>query len=196
MPVIKSIAPIIENPVNLDLVIQQIQLGLADKIIWLDYSFGKAVAGYEMSQDGTNRTRVYPHAYFGNGQYIDVGPNNNYTAHCFIQIGASGEKLVADYDKFRQNQYRVQLELIVLFDVDKIKRKMEYEYQHRFTEEIKKEIRAVLRKLPLIDSVEAIYETPTDVLRGYTYNETERQNFKHPFGGFKFILNVGYTESC
>lgn len=189
----QPVIPLIDEPVNLDKVIQKIQVALAGKLPFLDYSFGRAVPG-ERVVEGSQRALTYPECYIGEGQYMEVGPNNHYGSHSFIQI--AGPEKPIDYQKFQRNLYSAPLEAIFLFDLDAIKMKMGYDYSHRFTEQLKQQIRVALESIPEVDEVVAIYETVAEVFRGYTYNTLQMQSFKHPYAGLKISFVAHYLEEC
>lgn len=185
--------PLIENPINLDACLQSIQIALKAKLSWLDYSFGRATIG-ERVVDGTTRPKTYPQAYAGKGQYVSVEPNNHYAAHSFMQL--AGPEKPVEFDRFQRNIYTAEVEVVFLFDLDKINAKREIQYSHRFTEELKDDIKKAFRSMPEVKTVEAIYETPAEVFKGYSYNHLLHQTFKHPSGGFKFLISVSYLENC
>lgn len=189
----KPIIPLISNPVGLDAAIQRLQLALGVNLPWLTYSFGRATSGRSKGPAKEDKIRIAPEVYMGDGRYEVVEPNNHWAAHSFIQVAAPEEPV--DFKPGKVNSYSTRLELVVLFDLEQVKAKMGYTYSHRFTEELKQEIKGVLRRLPK-HQVITIHETPTEVFRGYTYDHHEHQTFRHPEGGFKFVLDVSYSETC
>jgi hypothetical protein len=189
----QPIIPLIVEPVNLDKVIQAIQVKLGAKLPWLDYSFGRALSG-ERFVEGSQRALTYPEVYVGEGRYEEVGPNSHFGAHSFIQV--AGPEKPIEYEKLQRNLYSVPLEIIFLFNLDAIKDKMAYTYEHRFTEELKQQIRVALESMPEVDVVIAMWETAGEVFRGYTYNHLQMQTFKHPYAGLKIAINSHYMENC
>lgn len=189
----KPNTPLINAPVGLDAKIQKLQLAIGAGLPWLEYSFGRATAGRSKSAGREDKTRVAPEVYMGGGRYEVVEPNNAWVGHSFIQV--AGSERPVNFRPMGQNTYTSQLELIVLCDLEKVKTKAGYTYGHRFTEELKQEIKTVLRGLPEY-TVVAIHETPAEVFRGYTYDHYSHQTFRHPEAGFKFVLEVAYLETC
>lgn len=185
--------PLIDKPVNLDRVIQGIQVALGEKLSWLDYSFGRAVPG-ERVVEGSQRALTYPEVYVGEGRYEEVGPNSHFGAHSFIQL--AGPEKPIEYEKFQRNYYTAPLEVVFLFDLDKVKDRAGYTYSHRFTEELKQQIRVALESMPDVDVVVAMWETAVEVFRGYTYNHLQMQTFKHPYAGLKIAFTTHYLEDC
>jgi hypothetical protein len=189
----KPNAPLIENPINLDAKIQAIQLYLADALPWLDYSFGRAYRASRM--DDAKGTIYYPEIYTGDGTYQEVTPNSHYGSHSFIQV--SGPEKPRDYQKYMSNIYSVDLDIIFLFNLETIRKKDIYPYHsHHFTEELKRDVKAAITRIPDIDTITGIYETPEEVFKGYSYNHLAHQTFKHPNGGFKFGITTSFADDC
>jgi len=184
-------APLIPNPVGLDKPIQRLQIALVENLPWLDFAFGRATVGRKEGAD--KRVALHPFVYKGENRYEIVEPHNKWVAHSFIQVVSAEEPV--DFQKLQANIYRAKIECVILFDLDKIKAKMGYSYSHRYTEEIKQQIKNVFRKLTQYE-ITAVHETPEEVFRGYTYDHYMHQTFMHPKGGFKFVLSVSYTETC
>ena len=185
--------PLIDNPINLDAAIQRIQKSLAATLPWLDYSFGRAETA-ERSVDGSARPHSYPEVYAGMGQYVSVEPNNHYGAHSFLVV--TGPVKPKDYAALQYNLYTAAVDIVFLFDLEKIKTKSNYPYAYRYIEELKRQVTEVLRRVPDVESITAIMDTPGEVFRGYTFNQLQQQTFKHPNGGFRVALEVVYMESC
>ena len=75
--------PVIQNPVLIDKFIYEVQSGLKDKFVWLDYAFGRAqtvVREYE----GTNLR--LPNVYAGGNDYIDLSPDSNIGNYSFFVL--------------------------------------------------------------------------------------------------------------
>lgn len=191
MTYVQPFVPLIPNAINADLALQKLQLALAEGLPWLDYSFHKATVNHMQKADSAEEW-VYPEVYDGNGGYINVEPNNHYAAHSYFQV-LDGEEPVS-WLPYQRGSFTLPAELIVLFNLDKVKAKQGYPYAHRFTEELKSQILHVLRDNGA--QLRRIYETPAEVFRGYSYNQLERQTFRHPEGGFKFVFDVHYDEVC
>lgn len=185
--------PLISNPINLDAAIQRIQKSLAATLPWLDYSFGRAESA-ERSVDGSTRPHIYPEVYAGEGQYISVEPNNHFGAHSFLVV--TGPVKPKDYSALQYNIYTAPVDIVFLFDLEKIKRKGGYPYAHRYAEELKRQVMEVLRWVPDVENITSIMDTPGEVFRGYSYNQLQQQTFKHPNGGFRVALEVLYMENC
>jgi hypothetical protein len=193
MSFLKPVVPLIPEPVGLDVVIQRLQIALAAGLPWLDYSFGRATTGQRKGADTNDAVQLRPEVYMGENRYEPVEPNSHWAGHSFIQV--AGPERPVDFQKMQANTYSTQLELIVLVNLENIRKKTTLNYGHRFTEEIKQEIKKVLRKLTQYTIV-AVHETPGEVFRGYTYDEYSHQTFRHPQAGYKFILDVAYNETC
>lgn len=187
------IIPLIPNPVGLDAKIQKLQIAIGAGLPWLAHSFGRATPAYIKGPGAGDAVQVRPQVYMGGNRYAPVEPNDRWAGHSFIQ--ATQPERPVDYQKFQANTYATQVELVVLFNLTLIEQEMAYGYSHRFVEEVKQQIKMVLRRLPEFEVV-AVYDSPREVLAGYTYDGHAHQTFRHPEGGYKFVLNVAYVELC
>jgi hypothetical protein len=186
--------PLLTAPINLDAVIQRIQKELKKRLEWLEYSFGRATVGRRVDV-ATGKELIYPQVYDGAGGYISAEPSDLYAAQSFVQLG--GPEVSSDYEKMQYNIYEAPLEIVFLFDLDLITQNLpKYELDYRYTEVLKAEIKRALGMCSDVNAIIAIHEAPEQVLKGYTYNHLERQTFKHPKGGFKFVVAVSYLEQC
>jgi hypothetical protein len=193
MSTLSPIIPLISKPVGMDKAIQRLQKYIGTGLPWLTYSFGRATIGKSKGAGEKDKIRTAPEVYMGDGRYEVVEPNNQWVGHSFIQV--PGAERPVNFKPGQINDYSTTLELVVLVDLEQVKEVMGYTYTHHFTEELKEEVRNVLRKLPQYQIV-AIHESPGEVLRGYSYDHYTHQTFRHPKAGFKFVLEVSYSECC
>ena len=189
MAIIERI-PIIENPVLLDLVIGEIQKGLAWNISWLDYAFGKAERLVKMQ----GNKRVYsPNVYAGGNQYLPVCPDSNIGNFCFFTI--EDPQTVNWMPKIR-GEMSVNYGLIFWFDF----RRLFPGQKFRSLEPIKAEILKVLNGGFWLRSgritVTQIEERAENIYKGYSLDEVENQFLMHPFGGLRFDGKLIINESC
>lgn len=180
--------PLIDNPVNLDRHIQNIQIVFSDELPWLEKSFGRAWVG-ERKVD--NKSYKYPEVYIGNGEYLDVLPNDHLKAQSFIQVrGQRGRAL--EYSALHDNKFQYTLEIIFWFNLNIVNPAKTY----RYNEELKTEVLNVIKNRLSLLQVLNIYEAPEDVYAGYSINHLDRQTFKHPYGGFKIECDLTFYQDC
>ena len=189
------INPIIQNPVNLDAVIQDIQLDLKSNLSWLDNSFGicelatKKISGQVITYPevfANNERRRYvelfPSVDYGNFSFFVVKDPVNYNDY---QIGSSTIKKSASVD------------LIVWLDFEKINSNNNPDYYYRFHQLILNDLHLVLRE-HLTVKIHKYYKTFTEVWKDFTLIHTEevQQYFKQPFAGLRLELEIFYFDNC
>lgn len=191
-----SNAPIMDNPVMLDKIIGQIQVGLVENLPWLDVAFGRA---QRLTKQLQGKTIITPNVYCGqwNGfpnDYIEVSPDSNIGNFSFFEIEDPQTITVSPWDR----EITAPFALIVWFDL----RKVYGEYDNRNTEYLKAQILRTLNgregwhmKTGRI-VLNRIYERPENIYRGYTLSEIDNQYLMHPYGGFRFEGELHFEELC
>lgn len=181
--------PTLENPELIDLVISEIQKGLADNIGWLDYSFGKA---QRIQRTIGEKIYALPNVYAGGNEYIDVSPDANIGNFSFFQLE---DPQIIDWQPKIQGSIRSNVSIIFWFDLRRIPGT-----EGRNTETLKAEILKVLNggfwlKYGRI-TISRIYEQAENIYRGYTLDEIENQFLMHPYAGFRFQGELTVNEQC
>ena len=136
--------PVVPNPVFIDKAIQEIQ-NLLGALNWLTYSFGRSYNKVEFANG--SRTKV-PMVYKGNSEYLPVQFNDNLQAQSFFVVGS--QEIEGDYDEHTTNFYSVPTQIIVWANLKKIDSAKGNTYY--FAEELKQELRQVLRNSNLLYS--------------------------------------------
>lgn len=181
-----------ENPVLLDKVLQQIQKTLMDKLVWLNYAFGKA---YKIVQYGAEGEKIiYPAVYNGKGEYVSVLPNDNFGNFSWFDI--------YDPQKITQvtqplPQYTFDGAIIFWYNMNSIYQDDEAIY----SEEVKDEIVRVLTTPGLISSVgkltiREIYEAFENIYKGESIQNIDRQFFMYPYAGIRIEFTLTTRELC
>ena len=156
--------PIKKNPVLLDKIIQDIQTELKEKLIWLDYAFGRA---YKLVQHQDNGGKfIYPAAYIGNSDYISLLPDDNYGNFCWFDIYDS-QKVINVVQS--TPQFTISGAIIFWFNLDSIFSDNDAMY----TEEMKDEIIRVLSTPGIVKQtgklvINEIYERFENIYSGYS----------------------------
>lgn len=195
-----------ENPVLLDKIIQDIQLGLVNNLKWLNFAFGRA---YKLVEHKSNGSKfIYPAAYISNSEYVSLLPNDNFGNFCWFDIYDPQEitSVVQSLPQFTFNGAIVfWLNLNSIFS----------DSNAMYTEEIKDEITRVLTSSGIIKStgrlsLTKIYERFENIYKGYalekiynnyTYKGEEiqsidKQFFMHPYAGLRFEFTITTRELC
>lgn len=198
--------PIKKNPVLLDKIIQDIQTELKEKLIWLDYAFGRA---YKLVQHQDNGGKfIYPAAYIGNSDYISLLPDDNYGNFCWFDIYDS-QKVINVVQS--TPQFTISGAIIFWFNLDSIFSDNDAMY----TEEIKDEIIRVLSTPGIVKQtgklvINEIYERFENIYSGYSiekiYNSyqysgqdiqsLDKMFFMHPYSGLRFEFTITTRELC
>lgn len=184
--------PVIADPINLDAEIKKIQLALA-ALPWMDKSFGRAVTGRktEPGLGGNIKVIRFPEVYSGNGEYYPALPNDHLKSQSFVKVRRD-RGIISEYEQHGQDVVTYGIDIIVVFNLEMIDAAKTY----RFTEELKKDIKAALKTVDSIKAITNIYEEAADVFEGYDIDHNDWQTFKHPRGGFKFECDLSFTEEC
>jgi hypothetical protein len=181
---------LLDKPANIHSGIQRLQKLLAN-LPWVDCVFGLSTTG--ISQAASGKTEYEPEVYLGSGKYQTLLPNNFLNAHLFFK--QDGPAQPVEYRPFQRNQYQAEVSIICLFNLDKLTKSEGFIYSHRYTEELKSSVVRLLNT-DIDFKLNAIYDTPQDVFRGYTYDHLEHQTFKHPEAGFRIQGTLVFDQTC
>ena len=190
-------APIIENPVMLDRIVGEIQLGLVENIPWLNAAFGRAQRLTKMMNGKRIITpNVYCGGWNGHGEndYIEVSPDSKIGNFSFFEIEDPQTIDVGPWAR----EIKAPFGLIVWFDLTRV-----YNTDtNRDTERLKAQILRVLNGRTgwhLSDGrivINRIYERAENIYRGYTISEIDNQFLMHPYAGFRFDGILEFAELC
>lgn len=190
---------LITSPVGLDKAIQSIQQELATGLTWLEKSFGRAWEFKEIDPATEKDIRV-PKCYYGEGEYINVLPNDNLKAQSFITV--RNEETWPSYSRATGNSKSRDLSIIFWFNLKEINPAKDY----IFTEELKTEVEKILKLNAYVASINRYYdERVEDVFDGYisqaesgrySVDDTKTQYLMYPYSGFRFDVTIAYTEEC
>lgn len=168
--------PVPENPVLLDKVIVPIQELLADKLDWLDYSFGRSQRLVTTNQK-TNF--FYPAVHIGKGTYISTMPDQHLGNFSFF--------VIEDPQIFNKSlgTITVKFALVFWFNLDKIFPQS----NDRNTEAIKDQILNTLTskfQKPGRITLTKVMEQAENIYKGFSLKEVETQYLMQPFAGLRF----------
>ena len=190
-------APTIQNPVMLDRVIKEIQIGLIENISWLDAAFGRAQRLTKMMH---GKRIIVPAVYCGgwrgrgHNDYIEVSPDSKIGNFSWFEIE---DPQTIDAGPWAR-EIKTPFSLIVWFDLTRVYNSP----NKRDTESLKAQILHVLngRTGWHLDNgrvlVNRIYERAENIYRGYTLSEIDNQYLMHPYAGFRFEGILEFEELC
>ncbi len=184
--------PLITSPVGVDKAIQEIQVLLANNLLWLDRSFGRANTGSKKVQ---GRDFYYPEVYDGSAEYLDVSPNDNLIAQSFFIVD-DPEKINSFIPYQTTGLFQFNVSIIFWYNLDEVKRSQSYSYNHRFTEELKKQILEVLMLNQSNFIPDSMSESVEEIYKGYSIDNVASQTLKHPFAGLRINGILSFEDEC
>ena len=182
----KPVIKLINNPVGIDAIIQDIQIAL-NSLGWLKYSFGRAWFFNEVGSSG--KIIKKPKCYIGQGEYYNVLPNDNIISQSFF-IVKQAEKYI-DYDNLLQgNKKSRDLSIIFWMKLTKLNSIKD----SIFTEELKNDVEFILMMNENITIQNFFDEKADDIFAGFTIDDIDTQYLMHPYAGMRFDINVQYYD--
>ena len=195
-----------EDPVLLDKILQDMQKSLMNRLKWLNYAFGRVYKLVEHRPDGNKF--IYPAMYNGNGEYVSLLPNDNFSNFSWFDI-YDPQKITEVVQSLPQ--YTFSGAIIFWYDLSSI-----YEDETvMHTEEVKDEIMRVLTTPGLITTtgklvINDIYERFENIYKGYSiekiYNnytykgegiqDIDKQFFMYPYAGIRIEFTLTTRELC
>jgi hypothetical protein len=182
--------PKLANPVMLDKAIGALQDALADRVGWLDYSFGR-VQRLITERDG--RAYYYPAVHVDGGEYLNVLPGQSLGNRSFFVIN---DPHVVESNGRRYATISSPFALVLWFDLERVFPGT----TERNTEEIKRQILNVLRMAVLPSgcsfSIAKIYERAENIFKEFSIKEIESQYLMQPYAGLRIEGEIKYMEDC
>lgn len=170
--------PLRECPYLFDKVVQNAQKALGAKLEWLDYVFGLSERITRVI-DGKKYT--LPNIWTGGNDYMDLMPDQMKGNFCFFYLDEP-----VNWENGRSNAV---LQLVVWYDTRDINRDL------RDTERVKSQVVAALERVGGIE-VTAIYDRPTSVYKGFTFDDSSAIALMHPFAGLRVTMNAYVETDC
>ncbi len=183
--------PVPPNPVFIDKAIEEIQL-LLGTLPWLTHSFGRSYVKVEMRSGSELRV---PMVYKGLAEYLPVQFNDNLQAQSFFEVGS--QEILGEYDQFNLNYYSVPTSIIFWANLKKIDSVKGDNYY--FAEQLKKDVRDILRNTPLLShqiEITSIDEDIDAIFNNYNFEQVQKQYFSYPYVAFKFNFDLQIYEEC
>lgn len=179
--------PIPPNPVFIDKAIAELQTVLST-VGWLTHCFGRSY----IKEDVNGKS---PMVYKGGAEYLPVQFNDNLQGQSFFEVGT--QEVYGEWDEFLLNSFKVPISLVVWANLKKIDSTKGNVYY--FAEQLKKDVREVLRDVILLESkirIESIEENINRIFENYTFEQINKQYFTYPYVGFRFNMELIIVENC
>lgn len=192
-------APVIPNPVMLDMVFGHIQKALTDNLGWLDAAFGRAQRLTKILPNG--KRIITPNVYCGgldfkgNNDYIETSPDSQIGNFSFFVVD---DPQTIGWEPLSQMEQRAPFSLIFWFDL----RRIFGSETDRNTEYLKAQILGILNGRAgwiLRDGrlkINKIYEQAENIYRGFSISEVDNQFLMHPYAGFRFEGEIWVDMPC
>ena len=185
-----SRVPLRQNPKLFDRPIGQLQQGLADRLGWLDYSFGRAE---RLAKVIDGRRYYTPNVYVGRNDYEVIMPDTiKFGNYSFFVLDEPQE---VNHPMQEQVHVSAPFSLIVWVDM----RKVGDEVDERNTEAVKESVLMAIGDIHLQRgrvTIERIYERAENVWQGFTQDETQNQFMMSPYAGFRFTGVITTVNDC
>lgn len=194
----QPLTPAIDNPVNIDRVIQSLQEALQE-LPWLEKCFARAYESRKMvpGKYGIGEViAIYPEVWQGPGQdLLEAMPNDNLASMAFFKV--EEPQTVIDYVQDQYSIMQSPVSIICWFNLDKVSPNADY----RIIELLKGQFQRCITTALMADSIDGItinriWDTPDNVYKGYTIDAERNQELIHPYGGFRFECTAIYQENC
>lgn len=181
--------PVLANPVDLDAAIQLIQLGLADKLTWLEKSFGRARTHPSTVVD--DKKRPEPKVYQGKSEYYPVLPNDALKSYSFFRTMGSRE--FNDYFPNTSviSQY-TKVDLIIWGNLKAI----DATRDGYFSEELLNETTKALSTFSSVIIKKVWDDKPEDIFKGYHLEPNHLHLLMHPYFAFRIEMHIDYILNC
>lgn len=186
------LVPIIVDPVNIDIPIQELQISLADGLPWLEKSFGRSWESVRKDTDG--KIWTYPEVWQGPAtDLLNCMPNDNLKSQSFFKVEEPIN--IVYYQDARYARMNAVINIIFWFNLEVIDPDLDY----RFIELLKGHAQRVLTNTQFSTAdfeILRIWEGANNVFKGYTIDQFKNQELVHPWGGFRFECNLNFLENC
>lgn len=185
------------DPIEIDRAIQDLQIKLANSLVWLSHSFPRAYPQIEATQQARTPF-VFPSVYLGKAnndyKYTNVAPDNDKTAQCFFLVDT---ETINDFVRGEHNLLSYRVSIIFTANL-----KLVNDTQlatEIFQANLIQQVREVLtREITLTPYDLSIVEV--SLLFRDVYREFQLQNAavleKAPFTHFRFECDITLQEEC
>lgn len=174
------------NPRLFDFVIQQIEMGLSEKLLWLNSVFGKCE---KLKHRQNGREYILPNWYHGGQQYTQVLPCSDLGNLVFFVLNDPQD---IEAQSGQLTKYTTDFSVIFWYDTRTID-------TERNTERIKEDIIKALNGITLTMgrvTYNTIWEDAENVLKGFDMSVIENQYLMAPYSGLRIDGKLTTFEIC
>jgi len=170
--------PLREHPYLFDKTVQNIQKALGAGLTWLDHAFGLAE---RITRVINGNKYILPNLWVGGNEYIDLLPDQMRGSFSFCYLN--------EPQKQANGRMSAQIEVIIWWDTRSVDAEL------RDLERVKSQVLDTLSHVAGAEVV-AIYDRPSSVYKGFTFDETAAYALMHPFAGIRVSLNAYAEPDC
>jgi hypothetical protein len=186
--------PTVPNKIDiqpLDKALQDIGIGLQERLPWLDNAFGKVERLVKMLD---KREIKYPAIYVGSNRgedYLSMLPDRHLGNYLYCDI--TSEEV--DHKPRQSRDGVVELDLVFHWNYKKV---YPADHRGRTIENVKQDIFDALDK-PITGirlRVLGFEEGANNIYNRYTHREIDQQMLMRPYGGVKIKIRLYYEQNC
>lgn len=178
------------NPYLSEVIIAEMQTILADKLTWLDYSFGKC---QRLRANLVEKESYFPAIHIEKGEYLNVFPCSELGNFSFFYLP---DPVSVAFKPHQYNQLKVKFALIFWFNLETIITASD----DRNLEAVKSQILDLLtRKMFLTNGyllIDNIFEQAENIYKGFDIKEIDTQFLTQPYAGLRFEGTLIFNEIC
>lgn len=180
-------APMIANPIGIEVPIQSIQQDLAS-LSFIELSYGRAKM-FPVKKDSDKQE---PKVYVGNRNYKTVLPNDNLNSQSFIAV--TSHETIEEFDHNSKSQIKkCDLAIIIWVNFEKLDKFNDIEDFENFKSQVEQKL-AFNPYIIDIDSV--IDENAKKIFSPYDIDQCEKESLQYPYGGMRFDVKIGFESFC
>lgn len=193
--IINSNVPLITDPKGLDALVQTIQIGISQRIDWLDKVYGQAETG---GQKRGGNDFIYPKVWQGKGKdMLNVLPNDTLNAYGFFVV--RDPESVDGYDQTVDNWYEAECDFIAWFNLDELPQRDTFDHMYRenLIIDLQNAIQATILPYYGNIAIDRIYRKPEEIFQGFTIDWVENQRLQEPNMGVRINMTIRYlNDEC
>lgn len=181
--------PTITYPLSVDATIQALQTELADKLTWLQYSFGRAFIGKDEQGKSRGSNYTYPAVYKGSKNYQDASPNDNVISQTFFVI--DGDYQYDDYQINTYNKFTLPVSLVIWGNLKQIAPSTDEHFGQVLLQDVLRVVRSneEFKVLNITDNESNVFEE-------FSVREESTHLFYYPYFCYRVRMEMSGREDC
>lgn len=192
MKAITPTVPVKVDPQLLDVVLDELNAVLLQKLTWLDQAYGKVDKYIETKN---KKKIITPSIYVGSKKdrgYLKLFPDSHIGNFSFVKI----EKQNMDHMSKQSAMHKINFGIVFWFNYENI---YSSDHKNRSIENVKEEVFEALDKGRFTTfnmRLGEFIEGADEIYRGFTHNEIDSQFLMRPYGGFEIKGIITYLKQC